>query len=154
MRDREIGYRAPGTLVQVGARTPRFSNIEIGADTLAPRITRLRPRNLRVSDRARDPKLVESFVERLKNLVVANNRSTVIPGDASEGVETHVVKDLPTLTVGPRTAPDESTSETHALLAPNSAPRCRVKPRPYKMSIQPITNHQSPPRMFKKATLS
>ena len=52
---------------------------------------RLRPRNLRVSDRARDPKLVESFVERLKNLVVANNRSSVIPGDAREGVETHVV---------------------------------------------------------------
>ena len=108
MCDREIGYRAPGTVV--GTRTPRFSNIEVGADTLAPRITRLRPRNLRISDRARDPKLVESFVERLKNLVVANNRSTVIPGDASEGVETHIVKDLPTLTVGPRIAPDESTT--------------------------------------------
>ena len=37
MCDREIGYRAPGTVV--GTRTPRISNIEVGADTLAPRIT-------------------------------------------------------------------------------------------------------------------
>ena len=66
-----ISHRAPGTVV--GTRTPRLSNIEIGADTLAPWITRLHPGNLRVSDRARDPKLVESFVEGLKNLGVANS---------------------------------------------------------------------------------
>jgi hypothetical protein len=53
---------------------------------------------LRFSNRAWDSITVEEFVDRLKDLVVTNDRGAIIPGWASQSVQPILIKRLPTTT--------------------------------------------------------
>ena len=96
MRDRKVTDRAARS--EISCCAPRFADIEISTNTShgASRVTRLRPGDLRFGNRAWDSIAVKEVIDRLKDLVVTNDRSAVTPGGAGQSVQPCLVKRLHT----------------------------------------------------------